>query len=314
MYYEKLSQGNIAGWRIRQNHLWRFENGGFLGRGMKQEEAIAQAHKESEALATAAHKAAAAEALAAGHPGVKVSMSQPGINDGIPPPAKKSKLKAAGQARRRNTGKLYKVESSMGGIGVGIPSSTPTPGASNAEHQHQQQHQHQQSLADINLATAEGDSSFFQPSSHDHFTFPTDSANDHSHESEHQHHLPDQNGVDIDPNLIVPQHQQLEDEPTPMDIQMVQQAMQAAAAANQGLASSSAQMDELEMGMQLPIEMQMHGEDADDSSTYRRDYGFDPTAHDGKGGDGQVDQNYINHQSFGFSGQVYGHTGYQGGQ
>ena len=97
MYYEKLSQGYISGWRIRTGHLWRFENGGFQGRGMKQEEAMAQQQKDAESAITDKHKRAAAEALAAGHPGVRTSrnMSLPGISSDSPggPPAKRIKLK-----------------------------------------------------------------------------------------------------------------------------------------------------------------------------------------------------------------------------
>jgi len=103
MYYEKLNQGCIAGWRIRQNHLWRFEGGGFQGRGMKQEEAIAAQQKENELMATAQHKAAAAAALAQGHPSVKVSMSST-LGDGQPP--SKRPRKSNGQARRKNTAML----------------------------------------------------------------------------------------------------------------------------------------------------------------------------------------------------------------
>ena len=287
MYYEKLNQGCIAGWRIRQNHLWRFENGGFLGRGMKQEEAIAQAHKESEAIATAAHKAAAAEALAAGHPGVKVSMSLPGINDGTPP-IKRQRLKTAGQARRRNTVKT-KLEDETG---------------------------------DLSLASAaDGDSSFYDPSpAHDGYnpqsSYDTDPQHQHQQpgpstdhhqqqsqqQSQQHHHMSDtdqggnSSGVPIDPSLMSGQGDQ-------MDLQMVQQAMQAAAAANAG------QMDELEMGMQLPIEMQMHSGEHDDGGD-----GLDGRYQTSAASGGQ--HPYTPHGGFGYGndgqGQVYGHTGYQG--
>ena len=204
MYYERTNQDCVAGWRIRQNHLWRFENGGFMGRGMKQEEAIAQAAKENEQIAAAAHKAAAAEALAAGHPGVKVSMSAPGVHDGMPP-AKRQRVKASarGEARRKNIkGK------SVDHVDMG----------------------------DVNLASAaEGDVSFYQPSpSHDDYGY--DQAGP-SHEGE------DGSG-EID-------HALMNEGDDQVDPEMLQRAMQGIAAASAG------QMEDLEMGMQLPIEMQM---------------------------------------------------------
>jgi hypothetical protein len=127
MYYEKLNQGCIAGWRIRANHLWRFENGGFQGRGMKQEEAIAQQHKENEALVTAAHKAAAAEALAAGHPNVKTSMSMPGVSDGAPAP-KRQRTKSSMAPRRKSVKTETQGELSMSSDTNGDMSFYTNPG------------------------------------------------------------------------------------------------------------------------------------------------------------------------------------------
>lgn len=229
MYYEKLSQGNISGWRIRQNHIWRFENGGFLGRGMKQEEAIAAQAKENEAIATASHKAAAAAALAAGHPTVKVSMSAPGINDG-PPAAKRAKTynpakPAQGQSRR--------------------PRKKPVETLAN--------------IGDVSLASAGGSSDFYNPgTSHDAYsTTPTYEQHNHSHnqnqggpshEGGNGHGHEDQ----IDPSLMASAADEAQ-----MDMEMVQRAMQAAAA-------NAGQMEDMELGMQLPIEMQMHGGEHDD--------------------------------------------------
>ena len=253
MYYEKLNQGNITGWRIRQNHLWRFENGGFLGRGMKQEEAIAAQHKENEIIATAAHKAAAAEALAAGHPGVRVSMSNPGVHDGAPAP--KRPRKSTGQARRKNANR-GKEE------------------------------------GDTSISSAtNGDHSFYQPpGSQEQFQSefveagPSEPAAGSTLNSASQ---------GVDPTLMSASQE------GQVDMHLVQQAMQAAAAANQG------QMDELEMGMQLPIEMQMHGGDQDEgeeASYQSREYAYEggnhpyaPQAQDQWGSD-----------------QAYGEAGYNG--
>ena len=226
MYYEKLNQGSITGWRIRQNHLWRFENGGFMGRGMKQEEAIAAAQKEHQAIATAAHKAAAAEALVAGHPGIKVSMSAPGVHDGAPPP--KRARRNIGQARRKNTPKAKGEEEET--------------------------------------------------------SFYADTSADQSYAFEAPATQAEGSGGIIDPTLM--SATQNNDE---VDMDMVQQAMQAAAAANAG------QMDEFDV--QLPAEMRMHGEG--DGSGYQDYQGHHPyTPH----GD-QWGQN-----------QVYGQTGYNGAQ
>jgi hypothetical protein len=261
MYYEKLNQGCIAGWRIRQNHLWRFENGGFQGRGMKQEEAIAQAQKESEAIATAAHKAAAAEALAAGHPGIKVSMSQPGINDGTG--IKRQRLtKGNGIARRKNT-KAKIME--MAAAAAASITAGPAQG-------------HNQNQGGLNTTLSgngmtHDSSTFYHTTPHDF----AQHAGPSNSQSDHAHHLHDNH---IDPNLNDAQ----------VDLHMVQQAMQAAAG----------QMDELEMGMQLPIEMQMHGGEHDD------DFQFD--VGDGVGGQ----HPYTPHGGQGFDGSQYGFTG-QGG-
>lgn len=203
MYYEKLNQGCIAGWRIRQNHLWRFENGGFQGRGMKQEEAMAQQAKENEAMATAVHKAAAAAALAQGHPGIKVSMSSSGLNESA-----NKRRKPNGQARRKNEKK--KPEE----FDYSTYQATPTYEADSAA---------LQSLEQV------GESST-QPA----------------------------------------QQQQQTTEEQNLDASQLQQAM-AAANAVAGVGSVG-QMDELEMGMQLPIEMQMHSESHDDREYYDGNY------------------------------------------
>lgn len=266
MYYEKLNQGCIAGWRIRQNHLWRFENGGFQGRGMKQEEAIAQAQKENEAIATAAHKAAAAEALAAGHPGIKTSMSLAGVSDGAPP-IKRQRMKGNGQARRKTAKMKMEGDGELGQDG-------------------------------------EGDQSFYQQSPGQDGQYQPSSAYGQAGPS--NGNPPPGSGIPIDPTLMSATQAQGD---APVDMHMVQQAMQAAAAANAG------QMDELEMGMQLPIEMQMHGgehdEGTDERSYQREDYaayqqGQHPyTPHHQQG---QYDGGQYGYT--GGQGQVYGHTGY----
>ena len=229
MYYEKLNQGTIAGWRIRQNHLWRFENGGFLGRGMKQEEAIAAQAKENEAIATAAHKASAAAALAAGHPGVKVSMSAPGISDGPPPIKKQRPIKSAGQARRRNMPiKGIKTDPN------GIPDVVNE--LSLAQVQSQSEHQTQFYDPELDQST--------QPH-HDAYTST-------SYDAGPSTGLVGTND-DIDPNLMGGDDT--------VDMDMVQRAMQAAAA-------NAGHMEDLDMGMQLPIEMQMHGGEHDDRTDW----------------------------------------------
>jgi hypothetical protein len=237
MYYEKLNQGSIAGWRIRQNHLWRFEGGGFQGRGMKQEEAIANAQKNNDMALTAAHKAAAAEALAAGHPGIKVSMSAPGYNDNSPA-AKRQRIRASGVARRKNMKK------------EGIP-------LENVEHQQYYQTEPSPYLDDQNIGSEPPSAG---PSHHDSSA--------------------------IDPTLMsahdasVGDHINTEDDQ--VDMNMVHQAMQAAGVGN---------MDELDMGIQLPIEMQMHGAEGEGE-----DYGFG-TSH------GHEQHPYTPHQAYGYNGQ-----------
>ena len=275
MYYEKLNQGCIAGWRIRQNHLWRFENGGFQGRGMKQEEAIAQAQKENEAIATAAHKAAAAEALAAGHPGVKTSMSQAGVNDGSQP-IKRQRTKGNGQARRKSMKSKMEGEGEMGQDG-------------------------------------EGDRSFYQQSPNPDGSFQQRSSTQYGQAGPSNGKPAPGSGIPIDPTLMSATQGQ-GDSDNPVDLHMVQQAMQAAAAANAG------QMDELEMGMQLPIEMQMHGGEHDDGSDerayQREDYNAYQHGHHPYTPHHQAGQ--YRGEQYGYTGgqgQVYGHTGYQqGGQ
>ena len=260
MYYEKLNQGSITGWRIRQNHLWRFENGGFMGRGMKQEEAIAAAHKENEAIATAAHKAAAAEALAAGHPGVKVSMSAPGVHDGAPP--NKRARKSAGQARRKNAPR---------------PRGELLPGGTS-----------------ISSDIGNDSSSAFPTSTPDHYqpTYVDASSSGQNAMNEHSTAHQPSNEYNIDPTLMsAAQHGDSE-----VDMDMVQQAMQAAAAANAG------QMDELDM--QLPIEMRMHAGDEGDGSGDGGYQGFQGVHHP-----------YTPHgQDQWAQSQVYGSTGYNAGQ
>lgn len=214
MYYEKLNQGCIAGWRIRQNHLWRFENGGFQGRGMKQEEAMAAQQKENEAAATAAHKAAAAAALAQGHPGIKTSMSASSGLDGQP--AAKRPRKTNGQARRKNEKKKDEYD-----YGSYAYPSTEVAGPSGYE----------------------------QAATSDASGTPADAATRSTSEER-------------------------------IDVNMVQQAMAAANAA-----AAAGQMDELEMGMQLPIEMQMHSGTHDDG--YEGQYGGEGYGYGGQYQQGQ---------------------------
>ena len=273
MYYEKLNQGCIAGWRIRQNHLWRFENGGFQGRGMKQEEAIAQAIKENEAIAAAAHKARAAEALAAGHPGIKTSMSQAGVHDGNTP-IKRQRTKGNGQARRKST----KLKAEDGGdIG-------------------------QDGDADLAFYPASPglDAQFHQSSATYGQAGPS------------SRNTAGGTGIPIDPSLMSAVQAQGGGN-SPVDMHIVQQAMQAAAAANAG------QMDELEMGMQLPIEMQMHeGEDDGGDETSYRSANYAEYKHGNHPYTPHDQQEHYQSSQYGYTGaqgQVYGHTGYhQGGQ
>lgn len=233
MYYEKLNQGCIAGWRIRQNHLWRFENGGFQGRGMKQEEAILNAQKESEMAATAAHKAAAAAALAQGHPGIKVSMSS--SNPGEGPPAKRQR-KMNGQARRKNLKKPDEY-----GYGYGFqPSTSATPAIS---------------ASDIPLAGPSHSQPVDQSLEAAAAAAAAAAASAEADTSAAQTPAEARQGDDS------------------LDVSMVHQAMAVA---------NSAQIDDLEMGMQLPIEMQMHSSTHDDEDQ-RYDYGQDYYA-----GQGQV--------------------------
>ncbi|BEJ16698.1 hypothetical protein CspHIS471_0600990 [Cutaneotrichosporon sp. HIS471] len=222
MYYEKLNQGCIAGWRIRQNHLWRFENGGFQGRGMKQEEAILNAQKENEMVATAAHKAAAAAALAQGHPGIRVSMSS--NNPGEGPPAKRQR-KMNGQARRKNLKKAEEYD-----YGYGFQTSAPAISANDiplAGPSHSQPvHQSLEAAAAAAVAAAANAEAAGTPMGSANETPASTAQGDGS-----------------------------------LDASMVHHAM-----------ANSAQMDELEMGMQLPIEMQMHSGTHDDEDQ-RYDYG-----------------------------------------
>jgi hypothetical protein len=219
---------------------------------MKQEEAIANAQKENDMALTAAHKAAAAEALAAGHPGIKVSMSAPGYNDNSPA-AKRQRIRASGVARRKNMKK------------EGIP-------LENADHQqyyqpepspYQSDHgQHNNGSEPPSAGPSHLDSSSIDPtlmSAHDASLNHLDDNNDH---------------VD-------------------MDMNMVHQAIQAAGVGN---------MDELDMGIQLPIEMQMHGGEGEGE-----DYGFGASH-------GQSQHPYTPHQSYGYNGQDSSYSGYDQGQ
>jgi hypothetical protein len=265
MYYEKLNQGCIAGWRIRQNHLWRFENGGFQGRGMKQEEAIAQAQKENEAIATAAHKAAAAEALAQGHPGVKTSMSQPGVSDGAPP-VKRQRVKGVGQSRRKSTKKeLDDVDGLQGSYYQHHGQDGSEQYATLDQHQAQSGEQ-QNDHAGPSDSTASGipiDPSLIPGQSAgavgqtSNGTGGVDAANQGANAGASNHGTGGGEGG--------------------MDISMVHQAMQAAAAAGAG------QMDELEMGMQLPIEMQMHGGEHEEGERYGREGYYGQSGQYGQG-------------------------------
>jgi len=238
---------------------------------MKQEEAIAQAQKENELIAAAAHKAAAAEALAVGHPGVKTSMSQAGVNDGIPP-VKRQRKQGNGQARRKTTKAKLENEGDITQDGDG------------------------------------GDQSFYQESPSREGQYQQSSAA-YGQAGPSNGNPPSGSGIPIDPTLMSATQAQ-GDPNAPVDMHMVQQAMQAAAAANAG------QIDELEMGMQLPIEMQMHGgehDDGTDERAYQRaDYasyqhGHHPyTPHHQQGQYEGGQYGYTGGQ-----GQVYEHTGYQ---
>ncbi|WVR03484.1 hypothetical protein IAU60_000475 [Kwoniella sp. DSM 27419] len=281
MYYEKLNQGCINGWRIRANHLWRFADGGFQGRGMKQEEAIAAQQKENEAIATAARKEAAAAALAAGHPGVKVSMSVSGVNDGSPA-AKRPRVK--GQSRRKNMKKSdgYEGDLSMLSDHQHADASYYTHDPSSSHHHHQQPVQPQTLYSHIGTEHEAGPSST-----------PLDPApgtmqeahmqNGASHED---HHHPHAHSHPIDTGALT------NPDGTPVDINMVQQAMQAAAG----------QMDELEMGMQLPIEMQMHSNEHDESDADRFGVGVGVgVGTGGVAGYGQHGQGYGQEGGFGYT-------------
>jgi hypothetical protein len=237
MYYEKLAQTSISGWRIRQNHLWRFENGGFQGRGMKQEEAILEKAKEQEAAITDRHKAAAAEALAAGHPGVKTSMSAPGVADGSPA-AKRAKLRAgANGASRKRVLKKEDVDHILAGL-------------LQQEAQDRQQLELQQQQDQLQ---------------HQHLPDP----------DPHQHHHPDPN---IDPYYPTSYQQGSagpSQEQTPMDADILDPMLSAPVGSStaemnendidmnmvhQAMQAAAGHIDDLDMGIQLPIEMQMHGE------------------------------------------------------
>jgi hypothetical protein len=224
MYYEKLNQGCIAGWRIRQNHLWRFEGGGFQGRGMKQEEAIAAQQKENELMATAQHKAAAAAALAQGHPSVKVSMS--GGLDGAP--ASKRPRKSNGQARRKNAAVAL--------------------GDKKDEYDYNAYAAHAAAAA---AAAAQPYAALEEPAAAGPSSGIIDPALSAAVEASAAAAAASEAAAAAEQSAA----------PEGDDI-MMQQAMAAANAA----AAAAGQMDELEMGIQLPIEMQMHTGTHDDDS------------------------------------------------
>jgi len=250
---------------------------------MKQEEAIAQQQKENELIATAAHKAAAAEALAAGHPGIKVSMSQPGVNDGSGGIKRQrvNKLQGNGVARKKNT--KAKLEE-MAREAAALAAQSTVDGLINS---HNQSHS-VNIMGNDNLGLNGHVHSLGQTNNHDPSPFYSHTQN---HEytnstagpSHLQHHLTHPHSHELD-GLSDPQ----------VDLQMVQQAMQAAAG----------QMDELEMGMQIPIEMQLHGSEHDDGTFH---FGVVGDVGDGVG----VQHPYTPH-SQGFDGSQYGYTG-QGG-
>ncbi|WWC58277.1 uncharacterized protein I303_100815 [Kwoniella dejecticola CBS 10117] len=319
MYYEKLNQGCINGWRIRANHLWRFENGGFQGRGMKQEESIANAEKEREALANAARKEAAAAALAAGHPGIKVSMSNPGVNDGshILPPAKKLRITnaAAAAAAAAATSSITANHT---------PNKTPAarkrnPKKSLPATQATPTTQIDQSYIHAQPQDNHGDLSSYTNQNYytqqTHQPQPNLYGLDNTHQQQQQTQTQPQAGPSTLPGQSQHQQQQGNLDPTlsnndvtlvhmdgngtgngtgtghatqsDVDMNMVQQAMQAAATASQ--------MDDLDMGIQLPIEMQMHsnGHEGDDDDGR---FGF------GVGVGGENGQTYGQDSTYGYTG------------
>lgn len=219
---------------------------------MKQEEALAAQARENEATMTANHKAAAAQALAAGHPGIRVSMSIPGVSEGAPPMPKRPRPSKPITAvpRRKPVPK--------------VQPAPPVPDSSSLG-----------PVDSVNLAQAA--ESFYNPSS-SHGTYG-ESTYDIS-----------QAGPSTDPATTI--------DPTldadhAVDMDMVQRAMQAAAA-NVG------QMEDLEMGMELPIEMQIHGGEQDDGQDWGS--GAHPyTPHGDAYGDGQY-----GYTGNGSGGQVYG--------
>ncbi|OCF45217.1 hypothetical protein I317_01020 [Kwoniella heveanensis CBS 569] len=328
MYYEKLNQGCINGWRIRANHLWRFADGGFQGRGMKQEEAIANQQKENEALATAARKEAAAAALAAGHPNVKVSMSAPGVSDGLPP-AKRPKVKA--QPRRKTLPKKsdgYEGDLSMSSVA----DLNAQSGAERTDST--QEDWYRESLisslskipgtsyyvgseagpsttagADASSSIPDSDSkSTLRPSGdepQDGSTLNNGSGSGVGVGAGATTATGGENGLDevgADTNINDPHSLEAgltNPDGSPVDMNMVQQAMQAAAG----------QMDELEMGMQLPIEMQMHSNEhdhddhGDESSRYGVGGGY--SQHGGSNsavGVGAGQGGYGQEESYGYTG------------
>jgi hypothetical protein len=230
MYYEKLAQASITGWRIRQNHLWRFENGGFQGRGMKQEEALLEKAKEHEAVITDKHKLAAAEALAAGHPGVKTSMSAPGVADAMPA-AKRAKLRGTGQSAGQSRRKVLKT-SDVDHILAGLKyqEAQDSRNRQQLELQQQQEQERLQQQGEPETAASPIEP-YFPP------TYQTNSPGPSQHQTPNEGEIQD---AMLGPN----------EENDEIDMNMVHQAMQAAAG----------HIDDLDMGIQLPIEMQMHGE------------------------------------------------------
>ncbi|WWC66702.1 uncharacterized protein I206_100606 [Kwoniella pini CBS 10737] len=302
MYYEKLNQGCINGWRIRANHLWRFDNGGFQGRGMKQEESIANAEKEREALANAARKEAAAAALAAGHPGVKVSMSNPGVNDGSHPlpPLKKPRISSAATTINSTNNTTNKIPNQRKRSTK--KSSLPqqqidnTYTHNNPFTNHQNYYTQQTNHSDL----------YGLDNSHHNQAGPSTLNNNEQNNLDPaltNNNNNNNNNINENVNVI---HHQIENnnnnggvqevDNNNMDINMVQQAMQAAATASQ--------MDDLEMGIQLPIEMQMHSNGHENDDDDGR-FGFGVNVNVGVGVvgvNGENDQSYVQDGNYGYTG------------
>ncbi|WWC85944.1 uncharacterized protein L201_000814 [Kwoniella dendrophila CBS 6074] len=324
MYYEKLNQGCINGWRIRANHLWRFENGGFQGRGMKQEEAQANAQKEHELLAQAARKEAAAAALAAGHPGIKVSMSNPGIST--------SDINSITQSIHNNSNNNNSSLPSNKKPKISGPSSTianaptrfsaPHNGVGNQSRRRRTkinqpppappvQPQPIESYSTANQSQASNDLSLLSGDQSSYYQQQPYAPIDQSQQSQSQAGPStilinsaeiQQQHANLDPGLngntngndgIIPTvevNDNNNNNNNDVDINMVQQAMQAAAA-------SATQMDDLEMGIQLPIEMQMHSNEHENDDDTRFNFGTVVNTVSNQNG-----QSYGQDSNFGYTG------------